>query len=259
MRRVSPSARACGKTVPDRFCADFTPAGPRVWRSMRFRNFIRRPAASETFGCTLGACANARPRRIRKLTSGLSRLMSLPWDWPEAPGAGRERWENPNITAGYTYLAQFVAHDCVFTSPPTGAVSQIGANVTSRRSSLLQLETLYGGGPDASPGAYAAQGENLMSRNRLLLGKPASPNSNRGQCPFQELGRAKPINRDHWEGEGLTCALIADPRNDVHAAIAQLTTLFHELHNRIVQAVEGAGLIGGRLAPDIRNYRTYLV
>ena len=196
---------------------------------------------------------------MRDIMSGVSRQMSLPWDWPKPLCAGAERWENPDIPAGYTYLAQFVAHDCVFTSAPTGAVSQIGVGVKSRRSSLLQLETIYGGGPDAAPGAYAAQGENLISRNRLLLGKPAPPNSPRGKCPFQELGRAKPINRDHAEGEGLTCALIADPRNDVHAAIAQLTTLFHQLHNKIAQTVESAGLVAGGLAADIRNYRVYLL
>jgi Animal haem peroxidase len=226
---------------------------------MQFRNFIRRPAAQERFGYALQGSTTDRSRRMRDIMSGVSRQMSLAWDWPNALGADVERWENPDIPAGYTYLAQFVAHDCVFTSAPTGAVSQIGVGVKSWRSSLLQLETIYGGGPDASPGAYAAQGENLISRNRLLLGKPAPPNSTLGKCPFQELGRARPTNRDHAEREGLTCALIADPRNDAHAAIAQLTTLFHQLHNKIAQIVESAGLVAGSLAADIRNYRVYLL
>ena len=80
--------------------------------------------------------------------SGLSRQMSLALDWPRSQHADIECWENPDIPSGYTYLAQFVAHDCVFTSAPTGAVAQIGAGVKSWRSSLLQLETIYGGGPD---------------------------------------------------------------------------------------------------------------
>ena len=191
--------------------------------------------------------------------SGLSRQMSLALDWPPSEHVDIERWENPDIPSGYSYLAQFVAHDCVFTSAPTGAVAQIGAGVKSWRSSLLQLETIYGGGPDASPSAYVAQGENLMSRNRLLLGRASLPNVERGACPYQDLGRAKPLNLDHTEREGLTCAFIADPRNDVHAAIAQLTILFHRLHNRIAASVESAGLTGNRVAADIRNYRIYLV
>ncbi len=226
---------------------------------MQFRNFIRRPAPPETFGYALGPCPTDRSRRIRHLMSGLSRQMSLALDWPASQHTDIERWENPDIPSGYTYLAQFVAHDCVFTSAPTGAVWQIGAGVKSWRSSLLQLETIYGGGPDASPSAYVAQGENLMSRNRLLLGKAALPDAARGKCPFQDLGRAKPLNLDRTEREGLTCAFIADPRNDVHAAIAQLTILFHELHNKIAASVESAGLIGDRVAADIRNYRIYLV
>ena len=104
-----------------------------------------------------------------------------------------------------------------------------------------------------------AQGENLMSRNRLVLGKAALPEAARGKCPFHDLGRAKPINLERTEREGLTCAFVADPRNDAHAAIAQLTILFHELHNKIAASVESAGLIGSGLAADIRNYRIYLV
>ena len=75
--------------------------------------------------------------------------MSLALDWPPSRHADIECWENPDIPSGYTYLAQLVAHDCVFTSAPTGAVSQIGTGVKSWRSSLLQLETIYGGGPDS--------------------------------------------------------------------------------------------------------------
>jgi len=226
---------------------------------MQFRNFMRRPAPPETFGYRLDGCPIDRARRTRRLMSGLSRQMSLAPDWPPSRHADIECWENPDIPSGYTYLAQLVAHDCVFTSAPTGAVSQIGTGVKSWRSSLLQLETIYGGGPDSSPSAYVAQGENLMSRNRLVLGKAALPEAARGKCPFHDLGRAKPINLERSERDGLTCAFVADPRNDAHAAIAQLTILFHELHNKIAASVESAGLIDSRLAADIRNYRIYLV
>ncbi len=58
---------------------------------------------------------------------------------------------------------------------------------------------------------------------------------------------------------GLTSALISDPRNDVHAAMAQFTTLFHQLHNNIAEVVEATGLAAGNLGADIRNYRVYLI
>ena len=206
---------------------------------MQFRNFLRRPAPRETFGYALGHGGPARTEGIRHLMSGLSKRMSLEYEWPHSENADIERWENPNIPTGYAYLAQFVAHDCVFSSTPTGALSEIGAGLRSRRSKLLQLETIYGDGPDASPNAYVARGNNLASRNLLLVGRASPPQAVPGICPYRDLARARASNFDHKDVAGLTSALISDPRNDVHAAMAQFTTLFHQLHNNIAEVCGG--------------------
>ncbi len=196
----------------------------------------------------------AVPRMLRALDS---QKLALSYDWPEPISPGIESWENPDVPSGYSYLAQFVAHDCVFTSAPTGALCTIGAGISSRRSVLLQLETLYGGGPDAAPHAYIPEGQNNMSRNKLLTGRAAVRGVKVGKCPLRDFGRTAPLNRDRNDKEGLTSALVSDPRNDVHAAIAQLTILFHSLHNKVAALVERAEIDRHSAAPDIRSYRTY--
>ena len=225
---------------------------------MQFRNFLRQPGRQEIFGSALGHSED-RSKRIRRIMCGLARQMALSYDWREPIHPGIEVWENPDIPSGYTYLAQFIAHDCVFTSTPTGALADIGANISSRRSSLLQLETLYGGGPDASPHAYVPEGQNHICRNRLLTGQAAVRGIKAGKCPLRDFGRTSALNRDLDSKAGLTSALISDPRNDVHAAIAQLTVLFHALHNKIAALVEEARLDRNDTAPDVRSYRTYIV
>ena len=56
-------------------------------------------------------------------------------------------------------------------------------------------------------------------------------------------------------GQGVPDALIADPRNDDHLIISQLTALFHQLHNIIY-----AKLSDTQAGPssDLQNYRQFL-
>src|SRR5581483_5050303 len=80
-----------------------------------------------------------------------------------------------------------------------------------------------------------------------------------GACPYRDLGRSSPLNHASAANGGLTSALVADPRNDVHAAIAQLTTLFQCAHNKIAEAVDRASIAGAGVAADVAAYRSYFV
>jgi hypothetical protein len=192
--------------------------------------------------------------------SGLARQLSVPYQWPDSAQPGLEAWENPEIPSGYTYFAQLVAHDCVFTSIPTGALAAAPGPAASRRSSLLRLETIYGQGPDSSPHAYAPAGANHIARNRLVVDGVSPRNAAKGDYLFRDIARMGPSNSTSAAAAAsLTSAQIADARNDIHAAISQITTLFLLLHNKIASNIEN--LVAGDVfaSEEVKNYRIYFV
>ena len=182
--------------------------------------------------------------------------------WPDVlPGASSAE-DNPNLPSGYTYLLQLIAHDIVDSTISLAKGAGVSFGFANARQTPLSLETIYGGGPDVSPQAYEFTADHhgsagLVPSTRLRVGRlqNASSGSTQG-CPFLDIGRAVP--RDTADGglQGveeknlLTEALIADPRNDTHALLSQLTVLFHRLHNKIddmlaaAQPGQGSGIDG---------------
>jgi hypothetical protein len=98
-----PEAPTTDSSVPD----SGTPPG--------FRHFLGTPRASQRF-TVYGIDPLAMPThlpRVRGLMNRLSRRMDAEIPWLAHGDASLERWENPRIPSGYTYLLQFVAHDLV--------------------------------------------------------------------------------------------------------------------------------------------------
>lgn len=113
---------------------------------------------------------------------------------------------NPRIKAGYTFLGQFIDHD--LTLDTTSVLQQqIDVEGTKNfRTPVLELDSLYGLGPDAQPSLYDRE-----EPGHLLL----SPDGK--DLPRNTQGRA----------------LIGDPRNDENRIISQLHTLFIKFHNKV--------------------------
>jgi len=181
-----------------------------------------------------GVIADSNRDGLHRLVSELTRRIH------EDPGPFVP---NTGIPSGYTYLLQFIAHDMVDSVASFGIDGgQLCSRPSNARSVPLMLDTLYGSGPDQSPQAYAyrAQQQELgrAPRTHLRLGPGAgpAPPGNR-YCPFHDIARSKPPDPLH-EGSLFTEAMLADPRNDAHALLSQLTVLFQRLHNHILSLVE---------------------
>lgn len=172
-----------------------------------------------------------------------------------------EASKNRNIPAGYTYLAQFIAHDlnhsqlartnfdvCTSPNPDDQPVAQ------------LDLGHLYGGGPGESSLLFETE-TGTNARWRLVEGASVSPHL--AQCTAapngalihfksqveSELGRDLPRRvrcprhvNERLETDG--AAIVGDPRNDENLVISQLTTLFIKAHNRIAKQVAKSTLAG---------------
>lgn len=174
----------------------------------------------------------------------LSRRMDAEIAWPAHGDASLLRWENPGIPSGYTYLLQFVAHDLVQSAIPLSIAGRLGAGTRNARRAPLVLEGLYGGGPVGSPHLYALDAPNDDRRTKLRLGRMRWKQTPRAAgCPFRDIARAQAENVTGIDRSiagqrpALTEALVADPRNDDHAIISQLTAMFALLHNGLVDLV----------------------
>jgi len=117
--------------------------------------------------------------------------------------------DNPNMTAGVTFLGQFIDHDVTFdASSPLGVVAEPTAT-SNTRDTRLDLDSVFGDGPSVSPNLYSSS-----DPAKFLI-------SNGGL--FEDLPR-----------DSSRRAIIADPRNDENLIISGLHAAFLLAHNRTV-------------------------
>jgi len=163
----------------------------------------------------------------------------------EASRTPEAKLENKNLPAGYTYLLQFIAHDMVDSVVSFGR--QAGAlrpGARNARGAALMLDTLYGAGPDEASNVYGLSEATIQARGELprlhlRVGEPQVPGVNAATlyCPYRDLARAKAPPCDRLNGPAanlLTEAYLADPRNDTHAFMSQITIIFLLLHNQVL-------------------------
>ncbi|TPN37082.1 hypothetical protein FKO01_07520 [Mesorhizobium sp. B2-3-3] len=156
---------------------------------------------------------------------------------------------NERIPAGYTYLAQFAAHDIIRNSSLSPLLAAHEAGRRNEREEALLLDALYGGGPFSNPGLYvvAKPGEVVRSLMRTGPMAPRSPNAMAipaGACPFamRDLPRFQQADLSDGFETGRTDVLVADQRGDDNANIAQMTALFLHLHNAVASALNTSGI-----------------
>ncbi|GIH10177.1 ovoperoxidase [Rhizocola hellebori] len=114
-----------------------------------------------------------------------------------------------NMTAGTTFLGQFIDHDVTFdAASPLGVVAEPTAT-TNTRDTRLDLDTVFGGGPTVSPQLYST--------------------SDRAKFRIESGGLFEDLPRN---SNGT--AIIADPRNDENLIISGLQAAFLLAHNRTV-------------------------
>ena len=211
-----------------------------------FRHFLGTPAASQRFRA-FGIDPLSSPAQLPKLRAlmhRLSRRMDAAIQWPPHGDGPAEHWENPTIPSGYTYLLQFVAHDLVHSAIPLSVAGGLGAGTANARRTPLRLETLFGSGPVGSPHIYALDEPRDDRRTKLRLGRMRwKENEPASGCPFRDIARTPAENVTGIDRSiagvrpALTEALVADPRNDDHAVMSQLTALFALLHNSLVDLI----------------------
>lgn len=196
-----------------------------------YRHFLRNPRPEERF-----RIGERDPRDAEDETRGLMKrladcMWSRPASWSRPLVHGLEVWENPDIPSGYTYLAQLLMHDLVHSADALPTDPRSPAAVRNHRVSRLALDTIYDSGPSGCPHAYA-QHEDRKPRMRLRLG-PIGAAGHQVMRDIRRIGFPADTAGEA-STEAATEALVADPRNDDNLILAQLTALFHMLHNAML-------------------------
>ncbi len=133
------------------------------------------------------------------------------------PSLSANNPDNPTHTAGTTFFGQFVDHDITFDTSSTLGQATEPTTSPNGRTPSLDLDSVYGGGPAASPALY----DTVNDPAKLLIGSGGL---------FEDLPRL---------ADG--AAIIGDPRNDEHVIIAGLHCAFIVFHNRAVDDARANG------------------
>jgi hypothetical protein len=125
--------------------------------------------------------------------------------------------------AGYTYLGQFIDHDLTLDLTPLEGAQPDETKTQNFRTPLLDLDHVYGGGPNLSPYLYKKHGtDSPEGAERFLIGTT------------EKKGDRKPLEDDlPRNSQGI--ALTADPRQDENVILAQLHVAFLKLHNLVIR------------------------
>jgi hypothetical protein len=129
-------------------------------------------------------------------------------------------------SAGYTYLGQFIDHDLTLDLTSLEGAQPDETQVRNFRIPFLDLDHVYGGGPNLSPHLYTKRATSSPEgAERFLIGKTTKPGDREGRD--DDLPR-------NTEGTALT----GDPRQDENVILAQLHVAFLKFHNFVIRNPE---------------------
>lgn len=144
--------------------------------------------------------------------------------------------ENPTLPSGYTYFGQFIDHDITFDPTPLTDAMIDPSALVDFRSPSLDLDNVYGRGPDDQP--YMYQGLKLRT----------------GDAP----GNAEAVvgtKADLFRLDDGT-PILGDKRNDENKIVSQFHGAMIQFHNKVVGDDALLTAFGGDISSPTARFRT---
>ncbi|ELB2918129.1 hypothetical protein AB3A93_000894 [Vibrio parahaemolyticus] len=175
----------------------------------------------------------AKEGRFGHLFSSLPRLISDPNELEEVGKVGGVMDEDTHgsigsttTPLGYVFLGQFIDHD--ITLDVISSFNKINdpEAIQNFRTPALDLDCIYGSGPEASPYLYFQAPKDGTDREKAISGRLLLTLKD-------DLVRAP----SYPDGNTKRAALIGDPRNDENRIVSQIQLTMHFFHNAVVNYI----------------------
>lgn len=154
-----------------------------------------------------------------------------------------------NVATGLIFFGQFIDHDITLDTTSSLSSTNDPQGIENVRTPTLDLDCVYGDGPDAHPFLYLPETASTGSRRvKLMTGAdyadPADPND------LKNFDLPRTPKND---------AIIGDLRNDENRIISQLQLGFLRFHNRVVDEIDTKPHppTGGELFAEARRIATW--
>jgi len=141
--------------------------------------------------------------------------------------------DNPMMTAGSTFVGQFIDHDIAFDQTSQLGVPQNPLMSPNTRTPALDLDSVFGGGPGIRPDLYVPNVDGSVGP-KLKIGSGGV---------HEDVPRVP-------NGDGTYTALLGDPRNDENVIIAGLHCGHILFYNRVLDELGDHDL---RPFPSVRG------
>lgn len=155
--------------------------------------------------------------------------------------------DNPNMTAGMTFLGQFLDHDITLDKRSPLNQNSLPSRTINFRTAAFDLDSVYGNGPAGSPELY----ETVNGRIKFKVERiPGAEAVSRNGAPRYDLPRA---------ADGT--ALMAEGRNDENSIVSQFHVAMLRFHNAVTDYLAAqpgnAGAKPATLFAAARRYVTW--
>src|SRR5262245_44729247 len=157
---------------------------------------------------------------------------------------------NAKVPAGFTYLGQFVDHDITLDLTSIGEKEEDPEATDNFRTPALDLDSLYGMGPDGSRHLY-------VRGSATDAGKTPGPKFLIGKTINVAFGNVTGDHRNDLPRSPEGFALIGDHRNDENLEVAQTHVAMLKFHNAVCDLVATGGASAEQVFKEARRIVTW--